>query len=96
VNQHFVSPGHPLDVFGRSKIYIIDHNSSWKKNQRQKRESLAMEHLCVLQLETALATLVTTWLTLADRRPSMKARRIKDKKERAFGSASYEHYIRRA
>jgi hypothetical protein len=28
----------------------------------------AMEHLCVLQLETALATLVTTWFTLADRR----------------------------
>jgi hypothetical protein len=25
-----------------------------------------MEHLCVLQLETALATLVTTWFTLAD------------------------------
>jgi hypothetical protein len=30
--------------------------------------SLAMEHLCVLQLETALATLVTTWFILADRR----------------------------
>jgi hypothetical protein len=29
---------------------------------------LAMEHVCVLQLETALATLVTTWFTLADRR----------------------------
>jgi hypothetical protein len=29
---------------------------------------LAMEHLCVLQLETALATLVTTWFTLTDRR----------------------------
>ena len=29
---------------------------------------LAMEHLCVLYLETALATLVTTWFTLADRR----------------------------
>ena len=29
---------------------------------------LAMEHLCVLQLETTLATLVTTWLALADRR----------------------------
>ena len=29
---------------------------------------LAMEHLCLLQLETALATLVTTWFTLADRR----------------------------
>ena len=28
---------------------------------------LAIEHLCVLQLETALATLVTTWFTLADR-----------------------------
>jgi hypothetical protein len=29
---------------------------------------LATEHLCVLQLETSLATLVTTWFTLADRR----------------------------
>jgi hypothetical protein len=29
---------------------------------------LSMEHLCVLQLETALATLVTTWFTLVDRR----------------------------
>ena len=29
---------------------------------------LAMKNLCVLQLETALATLVTAWLTLADRR----------------------------
>ena len=29
---------------------------------------LAMEHLYVLQLETALAMLVTTWFTLADRR----------------------------
>ena len=29
---------------------------------------LAMENLCVLQLETALAMLVTTWFTLADRR----------------------------
>ena len=29
---------------------------------------LAIEHLCVWQLDTALATLVTTWFTLADRR----------------------------
>jgi hypothetical protein len=29
---------------------------------------LNMEHLCVLQLETALTTLVTTWFTQADRR----------------------------
>ena len=29
-----------LDDFGRSKIYIIDHNPSWKENQRQKREFL--------------------------------------------------------
>ena len=29
---------------------------------------LAMEHFCVLQLEKALATLVTTRFTLADRR----------------------------
>jgi hypothetical protein len=27
MNQSFVSPGHSLDNFGRSKIYIIDHNS---------------------------------------------------------------------
>ena len=40
VSQHFVSPGHSLDDFGRSKIYIIDHNPSWKENQRQKREFL--------------------------------------------------------
>jgi hypothetical protein len=88
------------DDFGRSKIYIIDHNPSWKKNQRQKKREfldprvtnitsvnhircfaidiakvlillscrLTMKRLCVLQLETALATLVTTWFTLADRR----------------------------
>ena len=31
-------------------------------------QKVAMEYLCVLQLETALATLVTTWFTLADRR----------------------------
>jgi hypothetical protein len=36
VSQHFVSPEHSLDDFGRSKIYIIDHNPSWKENQRQK------------------------------------------------------------
>jgi hypothetical protein len=29
---------------------------------------LAMEHLCVMPLETALATIVITWFTLADRR----------------------------
>jgi hypothetical protein len=34
VSQHFVSPGHSLDDFVRSKIYIIDHNPSWKENQR--------------------------------------------------------------
>jgi hypothetical protein len=39
VSQHFKSPGHLLDAFGRSNIYIIDHNPSWKENQRQKRES---------------------------------------------------------
>jgi hypothetical protein len=34
VSQHFVSPGHSLDDFGRSKIYFIDHNGhqlSWRK-----------------------------------------------------------------
>jgi hypothetical protein len=39
VSQHFVSPGHSLDDFGRSNFFIIDYNLSWKENQRQKRES---------------------------------------------------------
>jgi hypothetical protein len=40
VNKHFVSPGDSLDDIGRSKIDIIDHNPSWKENQRKTRESL--------------------------------------------------------
>ena len=40
VSQHFVSPGHSLDDFGRSNIYVIDDNAGWKENQRQKREFL--------------------------------------------------------
>jgi hypothetical protein len=47
VGQHFVSPGYSLDDFGRSKIYIINHNPSWKENQRQKRESF-----WILELQT--------------------------------------------
>jgi hypothetical protein len=56
-----------------SMIYILDLSKSF--NECRGRASfiilscrLAMEHLCVLQLETALATLVTTWFTLVDRR----------------------------
>jgi hypothetical protein len=51
VSQHFVSPGHSLDDFGRSKIYIIDHNPSWKENQRQKRESFWIRELQTLHPE---------------------------------------------
>ena len=36
VSQHFVSPGHSLEDFGRSKIYIIHHNPSWKENQQDE------------------------------------------------------------
>ena len=32
MSQHFVSLGHSLDDFVRSKIYIIDHNPSRKEN----------------------------------------------------------------
>jgi hypothetical protein len=51
VSQHFVSPGHSLDDFGRSKIYIIDHNPSWKENQKQKRESFWIRELQTLHPE---------------------------------------------
>jgi hypothetical protein len=47
----FVSPGHSLDDLGRSKIYIIDHNPSWKENQRQKRESFWIRELQTLHPE---------------------------------------------
>ena len=40
-----------LDDFGRSKIYIIDHNPSWKENQRQKRESFWIRELQTLHPE---------------------------------------------
>jgi hypothetical protein len=51
VSQHFVSPRHSLDDFGRSKIYIIDHNPSWKENQRQKRESFWIRELQTIHPE---------------------------------------------
>ena len=51
VSQHFVSPGHSLDDFGRSKIYIIDHNPSWKENQKQKKESFWIRELQTLHPE---------------------------------------------
>jgi hypothetical protein len=51
VSQHFVSPGHSLEDFGRSKIYIIDHNPSWKENQRQKKESFWIRELQTLHPE---------------------------------------------
>ena len=51
MSQHFVSPVHSLDDFGRSQIYIIDHNPSWKENQRQKRESFWIRELRTLHPE---------------------------------------------
>ena len=51
VSEHFVSPWHSLDVFGRSKMYIIDHNPSLKENQRQKRESFWIRELRTLHPE---------------------------------------------
>ena len=51
VSQHCVSPGHPFNDFGRSKMYIIDHNPSWEENQRQKRESFWIRELGTLHPE---------------------------------------------
>jgi hypothetical protein len=47
VSQHFVSPG----THWKSKIYIIDHNPSWKENQRQKKESFWIRELQTLHPE---------------------------------------------
>jgi predicted GIY-YIG superfamily endonuclease len=51
VSQHFMSPGHSLEDFGRPKIYMIDHNPSWKENQRQKKESFWIRELQTLHPE---------------------------------------------
>jgi hypothetical protein len=51
VSQHFVSPGDSLDDFTSSKIYIVDHNPSWKENQRQKRESFWIREFQTLHPE---------------------------------------------
>ena len=51
VSQHFVPPGYLLDDFGRSKIYIIDLNPSWKETQKQKRESFWIRELRTLHPE---------------------------------------------
>jgi hypothetical protein len=37
--------------FVRSKIYIIDHNPSWKENQKHKRESFWIRELQTLHPE---------------------------------------------
>jgi hypothetical protein len=53
MSQHFVSPEHSLDDFVRSKIrFAIDI----AKDLVLLSCRLAMEHLCVLQLETLVTT----------------------------------------
>jgi hypothetical protein len=46
-NKNKYKPGHSLDDFGRSNIYIIDHSPSWNENQRQKKE-----HFWIRELQT--------------------------------------------
>ena len=41
-------PSVPLEDFCRFKIYIIDHNPSWKENQRQKKESFWIREIQTL------------------------------------------------
>lgn len=48
VSQHFVSPGHTLDDFVRSKLTIIDHSQSWSDERRQKKESFWIHELKTL------------------------------------------------
>jgi hypothetical protein len=50
--------------FGRSKIDIIDHNPSWKENQRQKRESFWIRELQTLHPEGIRAVFKKKWLLL--------------------------------
>jgi hypothetical protein len=54
---------HPVKEVNHIRCFAIDI----AKDLILLSSRLAMEHLCMLQLETAFATLVTTWFTLADR-----------------------------
>ena len=58
----------PADVTGKEVNHIRCFAIDIAKYLMLLSCRLAMEHLCVLQLETALATLVTIWFILADRR----------------------------
>ena len=58
----------PADVTVKEVIHIRRFAIGIAKDLILLSCRRAMEHLCVLELETALATLVTTWFTLVDRR----------------------------
>ena len=58
----------PADVTVKEVSHIRCFTIDIAKDRILLSCRLAMEHLCALQLETSLATLVTTWFTLADRR----------------------------
>jgi hypothetical protein len=58
----------PADVTVKEVNHIRRFASDIAKDLNLLSCRLAMEHVCVLQLETALATLVTTWFTLVNRR----------------------------
>jgi hypothetical protein len=65
----------PADVTVKEVNHIRCFAIDIAKDLILRSRRLAMEQLCVLQLETALATLVTTWFTLADRRWKSRYRR---------------------
>ena len=70
VNGWTLSPTYlrPVDVTVKEVNHIMRFAIDIAKDFIFLSCRLPMEQLCVLQLETALATLVTTWFTLADRR----------------------------
>jgi hypothetical protein len=68
VSQHFVSVLWSADVTVKEVNHIRCFAIDIAKDFILLTCRPAMEHLCVLQSETALATLVTTWFTLAERR----------------------------
>ena len=88
-----------LDCHVCGSQYVGESVQPFNKRMNGHRSDLTKRRSC--PWVNTLFRRGTHWMTLVD--PKLTSlttiqvgKRIKDKKERVFGSASYEHYIRRA
>jgi hypothetical protein len=88
-----------MEVVSNKLIQETTSVEPFKKRMNGHRSDLAKKTL--LPMNHTLCRRGTNWMTLSDPKcisltTIQVGKRIKDIKERVFGSASYKHYIRRA